>query len=107
MADGTPITAAPGQAAERVAALVARARAAQRAYARFSQQRLDEAATAAGWAIVNSEHNRVLAELAVRDTGLGNVSDKIAKNHRKTLGLMRDLQGAISTGVIAEYPDRG
>ena len=51
--------------------------------------------------------NRTLAELAVRDTGLGDVADKIDKNHRKTLGLLRDLQGAVSTGVIAEYPDRG
>jgi hypothetical protein len=53
------------------------------------------------------ERNRTLAEIAVRDTGLGNVADKIVKNHRKTLGLLRDLKGARSTGVIAEYPDRG
>ena len=33
--------------------------------------------------------------------------DKIVKNHRKTLGLLRDLRGAKSTGVLAEYPDRG
>ena len=33
--------------------------------------------------------------------------DKIVKNHRKTLGLLRDLRGAISTGVIAEYPEKG
>jgi sulfoacetaldehyde dehydrogenase len=51
--------------------------------------------------------NRTLAEIAVRDTGLGDVADKIDKNHRKTLGLMRDLHGAVSTGVIAEYPDKG
>jgi sulfoacetaldehyde dehydrogenase len=53
------------------------------------------------------ENNRALAELAVRDTGLGNVADKIAKNHRKTLGLLRDLQGVRTVGVIAEYPERG
>ena len=28
----------------------------------------------------------------MRDTGLGNVADKIAKNQRKTIGLLRDLQ---------------
>jgi sulfoacetaldehyde dehydrogenase len=53
------------------------------------------------------DRNRTLAEIAVRDTGLGNVEDKIVKNHRKTLGLLRDLKGAVSTGVLAEYPDRG
>jgi sulfoacetaldehyde dehydrogenase len=43
----------------------------------------------------------------VKDTGLGVAADKIVKNHRKTLGLLRDLLGAKSTGVIAEYPDQG
>ncbi|HUG80002.1 MAG TPA: aldehyde dehydrogenase family protein, partial [Burkholderiales bacterium] len=90
-----------------VAALVARARAAQAAYERDDQARVDEVATACGWAIMKPGNNRRLAELAVRDTGLGNVADKIAKNHRKTLGLLRDIQGVRTVGVIAEYPERG
>ena len=63
--------------------------------------------TAAGWAIVEPSRNRALAELAVQDTGLGNVADKIAKNRRKTMGLLRDLAGARSVGVIADDPDNG
>ncbi|MBC7781334.1 MAG: aldehyde dehydrogenase family protein, partial [Proteobacteria bacterium] len=59
------------------------------------------------WAIIEPTRNRRLAELAVRDTNLGRVEDKVVKNHRKTLGLLRDLQGAISTGVIAELPALG
>jgi sulfoacetaldehyde dehydrogenase len=43
----------------------------------------------------------------VRDTGLGKVADKIAKNHRKTLGLLRDLRGAKSVGVITSDPQSG
>ena len=35
------------------------------------------------------------------------VADKVQKNHRKTLGLLRDLQGAKSVGVNAEHPDLG
>ena len=97
----------PATAKAVVADLIERARVAQKLYERYSQQQLDEVVTAAGWAIINPEHNRCLAELAVKDTGLGNVPDKIVKNHRKTLGLLRDLQGAKSTGVLAEYPDRG
>ena len=87
--------------------VVARARAAQSIADRWTQAEADEAAVAAGWAIVEPARNRALAELAVRDTGLGNVTDKIAKNRRKTMGLLRDLQGARSVGVIAEDPDRG
>ena len=98
---------APGSPDAAVAALVARARAAQRVFDFWTQERVDEAVTAAGWAIVEPARNRALAELAVRDTGLGNVGDKIAKNRRKTLGLLRDLKGAKSVGVIAEDRRRG
>jgi sulfoacetaldehyde dehydrogenase len=35
------------------------------------------------------------------------VADKIAKNRRKTMGLLRDLQHARSVGVIAEDRERG
>ena len=94
-------------AREQVAALVARARTAQREFARWPQERVDEAALACGWAIMKPENNRVLAEMAVRDSGLGNVKDKIQKNHRKTLGLLRDIAGVKTVGVIAEYPEKG
>jgi len=96
-----------GAVRETIAALIAKARAAQKIFERSGQEQLDEAATAAGWAIINPEHNRALAELAVADTGLGVVADKITKNHRKTLGLLRDIQGAKTTGVIAEIPEKG
>src|SRR5688572_12286822 len=89
-----------------VAALIARARKAQAAIDGYDQARVDELVTAAGWAIVEPSRNRALAELAVRDTGLGNVDDKIAKNRRKTIGLLRDLQGVRSAGIIAEDPAR-
>ena len=100
-------TPAGSAAAQTVAALIARARKAQSAIAKYSQAQLDELVTAAGWAIMEPGRNRMLAEIAVRDTGLGNIADKINKNHRKTLGLLRDLQGAISTGVLAEHPELG
>jgi sulfoacetaldehyde dehydrogenase len=91
-----------------VEAIVARARAAQARYeAEGSQERYDRAAQAAGWAIMEPSRNRALAELSVETTGLGNVPDKITKNHRKTLGLMRDIAGARTHGVISEDPDRG
>jgi len=90
-----------------IAALLARARAAQREYETWPQERVDEAVVAAGWAIVEPARNQALAELAVRDTGLGSVIDKIAKNRRKTIGLLRDLRGVKSVGVIFEDRRRG
>ena len=85
-----------------VAALVQRARAAQRQYESSTQQQVDMVVTAAGWAIIEPARNRELAERAVADTGIGNVDDKLRKNHRKTFGLLRDLQHARSVGVISE-----
>ena len=82
--------------------LVTRARTAQHHYETWSQEQVDLVVAAAGWAIVEPSRNRELAELAVADTGIGNVDDKMRKNHRKTLGLLRDLKGARSVGVISE-----
>jgi sulfoacetaldehyde dehydrogenase len=90
-----------------VAELVARARHAQLLFEAYDQQRVDEVVTALGWAIVEESNNRLLAEQAVQETGLGNVADKMIKNRRKTMGLLRDLKGARSVGVIGENRDLG
>lgn len=87
--------------------LVERARRAQQSYSKYSQQQIDEVVVAAAWAIMEPSRNRELAELAVRDTGLGDVDDKIRKNYRKTLGLLRDLEGAVTVGVISENRQTG
>jgi sulfoacetaldehyde dehydrogenase len=97
----------PTPAATLVAELVTRARAAQRIADSYDQARVDQLVAAAGWAIMEPARNRELAELAVADTGIGNVADKIRKNHRKTLGLLRDLRNARSVGVISENPALG
>jgi len=103
----TDTALAPDSLRDSIARLVGRARAAQQIVARYDQPRIDELVTACGWAIMHPERNRTLAQTAVRDSGLGSVEDKVAKNHRKTLGLLRDLAGAKSVGVIAEHPELG
>ena len=90
-----------------ITALVERARLAQTIAETYDQAQANRVCAAAAWAIMEPSRNRALAELAVRDTGLGNVADKIQKNHRKTLGLMRDLHGAKSVGVISENKTTG
>ncbi len=91
-----------------IADIVARARVAQQRFeAEGSQDRYDRAAQAAAWAIMEPSRNRELAELAVKTTGLGNVPDKITKNHRKTLGLMRDIKEAVTFGIMSDDPATG
>ncbi len=84
----------------RITVMMRRARKAQQAFVAMGRQAMDDAVCAAGWAIMQPDRNRELAQCAVRDTGLGNVADKIVKNHRKTLGLLRDLQGVVAHGVM-------
>lgn len=87
--------------------LVSRARKALDAFATASQERADEAVTALAWSLYKPEHARELAELAVEDTGLGNVPDKIIKKQRKTFGTLRDLMRVKSVGIIEEDPAKG
>lgn len=91
-----------------VDAILDRARVAQKDYeSGATQRRYDRASQAVGWAIMEPDRNRALAEHSVATTGLGNVPDKIIKNHRKTLGLLRDIQTVRTHGVIRDDPASG
>jgi sulfoacetaldehyde dehydrogenase len=87
--------------------LVRKARIAMREYARADQARVDEAVTALAWSIYKPENARMMAELAVKDTGLGNVPDKVTKKQRKTFGTLRDLMRVKTVGIIEEDPKKG
>jgi sulfoacetaldehyde dehydrogenase len=84
-----------------------RARAAFQSFRDVSQERADEAVRALAWSLYKPEHARELAELAVADTGLGNVADKIIKKQRKTFGTLRDLLRGKSVGIIEEDKAKG
>jgi sulfoacetaldehyde dehydrogenase len=90
-----------------VADLIDRARAAMELYDNHDQERVDEAVTALAWSIYKPQNAKLLAELAVEDTGLGNVPSKTVKNTRKTFGTLRDLLRVRTVGVISEEADRG
>ncbi len=100
-------TSEPGLEKEIIQGLVKKARAAMAQFANADQARVDEAVTALAWAIYEPARAKELAELAVEDTGLGNVESKIMKNTRKTFGCLRDLMRVKSVGVIEELPEKG
>ncbi len=87
---------------EMITELVRRARAAQEQVAEYTQEQIDEVCVAVGWEVYNDENIRLLAELAVEETGMGNVKDKIAKHKGKILGVLNDIQHAPSVGLIEE-----
>ena len=97
----------PRDSEKTVAELIVRAREAMLTYAEADQARVDEAVTALAWSIYKPAHAKELATLAVKDTGIGNVPDKVIKNQRKTFGTLRDLLRVKTIGVIEEDPDKG
>lgn len=83
-----------------VAGLVERARAAQAVAATWSQERVDEIVFAVGWSVYKDENIRLLARAAVDETGMGVYEDKITKHKNKVMGVLRDVKGARSVGLM-------
>lgn len=87
--------------------MLARARAAQEQVAEWTQEQIDEAVAAAGWAVYQEEHAVACARLASEETGMGVYEHKLIKHRKKILGTLRDLQEVRSCGVIEEIPEKG
>jgi sulfoacetaldehyde dehydrogenase len=89
------------------AALVARARTAQAAVAGWSQERVDELVTAVAWAVVRKDAAERLAQLAVDEGGFGNHADKVTKINKRVTGVLADMRGLRTVGVVEQDPGRG
>lgn len=87
--------------------LVKRARAAQKIVEYWPQEKVDEMVLAVGWEAYKRETAEEVARLAVDETGLGVYEDKVIKHMKKTLGVLRDLRGVKTVGVIEEIPEKG
>ena len=87
--------------------LISKAKKAQSLLEKLTQEKIDEIVTAIAWAVCKPSSNKKISEQAVKDTGLGNVDDKILKNRRKTIGLLRDLKNVKTIGVINEDIKKG
>ena len=59
--------------------LVEDAREAQSIINEYSQEQVDELILAVAWEVIKPENNQELSEMAVKQTGLGNVEDKKRK----------------------------
>jgi acetaldehyde dehydrogenase (acetylating) len=73
-------------------------------FAKYSQEQVD--AVVERMAAVARENSVRLAEMAVEETGYGNVRDKIAKNLLNCDLLPRRLRGVKTVGVLREIPER-
>lgn len=77
---------------------IERARKAQAEFEKMSQEQVDAAVKTVGKVVYdNAEY---LAEIAVEETGMGNVPDKIAKNKQKSKIVWNNLKGKKSRGIL-------
>lgn len=84
---------------------VARAAAAQKKLAAFSQQQIDTIVEKC--AMAGAEVAESLARLAVEETGFGNVPDKTAKNRFAAVDVPRAMAGMRTVGTIREDREKG
>lgn len=87
--------------------MFAQARSAMAAINTYSLNELNHVIRAIAWSVYNDANATELARIAVRDTKLGNVPDKVIKNKRKTLGTLNDLLKVDTIGPIVDKEFEG
>ena len=91
----TPVTNA-----EELTAAIARVRAAQKEFAAYSQEQVDQIFLAAASAANRARIS--LAKMAVAETGMGVVEDKVIKNHYAAEYIYNAYKNTKTCGVIEE-----
>jgi len=90
---------------ETITEIVEKAKIAQEKIENYSQEEIDEVCLAVGWEMFKDENIAKLAKKAVEETGMGNYEDKINKHKVKVLGVINDIIGKKSVGLI-EHDER-
>jgi acetaldehyde dehydrogenase/alcohol dehydrogenase len=90
---------------DELAALVARVKAAQLKFAGFSQKQVDHIFQKA--ALAAADARIPLAKLAVEETGMGVVEDKVIKNHFASEYIYNKYKDEKTCGVLSEDQDAG
>ncbi|MGL5390583.1 MAG: aldehyde dehydrogenase family protein, partial [Shewanella sp.] len=81
-------------------ALVARVKEAQREFATFSQEQVDKIFRAAALAANNARIS--LAQMAVEESGMGIIEDKVIKNHFASEFIYNAYKDEKTCGILCE-----
>ncbi len=88
-----------------VESLIEKAQAAQKIAEEYTQEQVDQLCRAMAKTIY--DHAEPLAKMAVEETRMGVVQDKINKNRGKARIIWSDMKGKKSVGVLREMPELG
>ncbi len=91
------------QARQEARVFARQAECAQRKLARMSQSQLDQIVEAIGDAFSRAAVE--LADMAVRETGFGNIEDKTIKNEFASKTVAEAIRGMKTVGVLKEVPE--
>ncbi|MGL6349477.1 MAG: aldehyde dehydrogenase family protein, partial [Aeromonas sp.] len=86
-------------------ALVARVKEAQRQFASFSQEQVDKVFRAAALAASNARIP--LAQMAVAESGMGIIEDKVIKNHFASEYIYNAYKDEKTCGILSEDDEMG
>lgn len=95
------------QADEYVKSLMEKARRAQSLVDKYTQREVDTLVTAIAWDIVQHDTASKIADLAVRESRLGNIEGKYTKLTKKIRGVLRDIKYEKTVGVIEKDDRKG
>lgn len=87
--------------------LIARARKAQARIEFATQEQVDEIVTRVAWAGVKPDFANKLAEFCAQDSRMGYAPHKYAKIQTKIKGVLRDMKGKKSVGVVEHDKEKG
>ena len=76
------------------------ARKAQAEVSNYTQEQIDDVCLAVGWEVYEDNNIARLAHMAAEETGYGNAESKIIKHKRKVGGVLHDIRGAKSVGLM-------
>lgn len=85
--------------------MVLKAREAQRVFETYSQQDIDNIVRAIGKYVYDNAE--LLSQMAIEDTGIGDLQDKIQKCRSKSSLIWNNLKGKKSRGIIGEDTSAG
>lgn len=94
-------------AAQYIGSLIERARKAQKSIEFATQEQVDKVVESLAWHAVQPKFARELAELAVKESRMGDVDSKYAKMMVKVRAGYLDMKGAQTVGIIEENHEKG
>lgn len=88
-----------------IAKLIAKARESQKKAEEYTQEAVDELATAVAWTAIKRAAE--FAKSVVAETGMGDPDDKIVKINNKVRGCLHDLKPVKTVGIIETDETKG